>query len=440
MCDTIVALGSSTDEGYTFFGKNSDREPDEVQNIMIFPAAKYNSQEQVTCTYITIPQAKETARVFLCQPFWMFGAEMGANEYGVVIGNEAIFTREKPEKEGLTGMDLVRLGLERSHSAREALTIIIKLLEEYGQGGNCGYRYKLNYMNSFIIADEREAFVLETVKRWWAWKKIEDYWSISNVISLEQDFDECAEGLISNAIGKGYCKDKSDFNFKKCYSDPFMTRAAGGIGRERRSRELLKQKNGKFTVKNFMEILRDHGEQQEATRWSPDKGKPTLCLHSKDPLINRTQSVCSLVAKIGKGEENHFYYTTGASNPCLSPFFPIFSANTALPVGYLEGTADYSAESYWWESEKFHRQALQNFPDALLTIKPHIEDFEEKIISDLEKNNLTITQELIDDYFRQSREIVGKWGSGLEDLCPHRTGFLYRYYWQRYNRINKLKN
>jgi len=42
---------------------------------------------------LTVPQILETAQVLLCQPFWMFGAEMGANEYGVVIGNEAIFTK-----------------------------------------------------------------------------------------------------------------------------------------------------------------------------------------------------------------------------------------------------------------------------------------------------------------------------------------------------------
>ena len=94
MCDTIVALGSATEEGFTFFGKNSNREPDEVQNILIVPRKKYDLNETVQCTYLTIPQISETARVLLCQPFWMFGAEMGANEYGVVIGNEAIL----PEK------------------------------------------------------------------------------------------------------------------------------------------------------------------------------------------------------------------------------------------------------------------------------------------------------------------------------------------------------
>ena len=93
MCDTIVALGSATEEGFTLFGKNSDREPDEAQNILIVPRKKHDSNETVQCSYLTIPQISETARVLLCQPFWMFGAEMGANEYGVVIGNEAIFNK-----------------------------------------------------------------------------------------------------------------------------------------------------------------------------------------------------------------------------------------------------------------------------------------------------------------------------------------------------------
>jgi secernin len=200
MCDTIVALGPSTRGGVTLFGKNSDREPDEVQNIIIVPHKQYKSGEMVRCTYISIPQAAETSRVLLSQPFWMFGAEMGANEHGVMIGNEAVFTREKPSASGLTGMDLLRLALERGKTAREAMETIIKLLEEFGQGGNCGYRQKFLYMNSWLIADEREAYVLESVKSWWAWKRITDHWSISNVLSLEMDFDAVSPGLIENAV------------------------------------------------------------------------------------------------------------------------------------------------------------------------------------------------------------------------------------------------
>ena len=56
MCDKIVALGSATKDGAALFGKNSDREPDEVQNMKIYPRQKHEKGEKVKCTYLSIPQ------------------------------------------------------------------------------------------------------------------------------------------------------------------------------------------------------------------------------------------------------------------------------------------------------------------------------------------------------------------------------------------------
>ncbi len=111
MCDTIVATKEATRDGSVIFAKNSDREPNEAQSIEYHPARSHKAGEELKVTYLTIPQARQTRAVFISRPFWMWGAEMGANDAGVAIGNEAVFTKLPMRKEKmLLGMDLLRLG------------------------------------------------------------------------------------------------------------------------------------------------------------------------------------------------------------------------------------------------------------------------------------------------------------------------------------------
>lgn len=163
MCDTFVATPSFTGTSSMIFGKNSDREPNEAQALLRVPAR--SKESKTFCTYIQVPGAKQTQEVILSKPFQMWGAEMGANESGVVIGNEAVFTKIPFEKknQGLTGMDLLRLALERSKDAETARETILQFLEKFGQGACGGYTNpSFYYHNSFIIADFKSAFVLET--------------------------------------------------------------------------------------------------------------------------------------------------------------------------------------------------------------------------------------------------------------------------------------
>ena len=174
-CDTFVALGNSTKSGHTIFAKNSDRPVTEAQPLVIYPAADHDIGTQVQCTYISIPQVKHTYRVLGSKPFWIWGFEHGMNECGVAIGNEAVWAREPEELEnGLLGMDLLRLALERGSTAREALHVITDLLETYGQGGNAAQGMEHRYHNSFLIADSKEAWVLETCSRRWVARKVKD--------------------------------------------------------------------------------------------------------------------------------------------------------------------------------------------------------------------------------------------------------------------------
>ena len=164
MCDTA---GKIISDRLAVFAKNSDRSPNEPQ-VNEFIGHKIHEEKQLKCTYIAIDQVRETNALVLSRPSWIWGGEMGVNEYGVCIGNEAVFTKGKYGKESLIGMDLLRLGLERGNSAKEALEVIIALLERYGQGGNCGYDKDFHYDNSFLIMDRKEIYVLETEGKNWA--------------------------------------------------------------------------------------------------------------------------------------------------------------------------------------------------------------------------------------------------------------------------------
>ena len=126
MCDTFVALRNATRDNSVIFGKNSDRDPNEAHELIFIPHQKHPKGEKVNCTYISIPQVEETNAVLLSKPFWIWGAEMGANEHGVVIGNEAVFTKIPYDKGmGLIGMDHLRLSLERAATAEDALEFFI---------------------------------------------------------------------------------------------------------------------------------------------------------------------------------------------------------------------------------------------------------------------------------------------------------------------------
>ena len=66
-----------------------------------------------------------------------------------------------------------RLGLERGKSAKEAMDVITNLLDRHGQGGNCSEsRSSFTYHNSFLIADQSEAWILETAGPHWGAEQI----------------------------------------------------------------------------------------------------------------------------------------------------------------------------------------------------------------------------------------------------------------------------
>lgn len=431
MCDTFVAMPSMTQDGSVIFGKNSDREPNEAQVLEYHPVAEYSSGKSLKCTYLDIPQVVKTNAVLLSRPFWMWGVEIGANDKGIVIGNEAVFTKIPTEKEGrLTGMDLLRLALERADTAINALEVVTELLEEYGQGGPCGFEEKLTYHNSFIITDPTEAWVLETTGHLWIAKKVQDYYAISNGLTIGEEYDLKHPDLIDYAMHKRWLKKGQTFNFADCYSDWFYTTFSRCNARRQSSMVKLSH-NNKMDVLDAFSILRNHGSLD----YSPDSHflMNQVCAHSANKLSRHaSQSTASFVASLNKDEQT--FWATGTSAPCTSVFKPIRFNDAVLPdIGPMpEGK--YAPNSLWWEHEKLHRSILMDFQrrHQILNNRRHElekEFYDKSIITNSDKfYNLTKSA------FEKSKQFEDDMLNELTSLpIVKKPKSNYRRYWKAQN-------
>jgi len=285
------------------------------------------------------------------RPFWLWGFEHGLNEHGVAIGNEAVLTRETLPPTGLLGMDLVRLGLERSKTAREATEIIGALIERYGQGGSAQYDVDFRYCGSFIIADHADAYVLESSGRQWIARRVEDRACISNRLTIDSG-SLGSPDVESYARARGWCGESS-FDFAGAYSsrnagkdksDPLHAR-----GRLARSRELV-SRNGRRTVREMLAIIRDHaarGETPPAVDPAARDDSPTLCMHG-----SAAGTTASMVAELpAPGADTIPVLWASLAAPCTAIAFPLFVAGTMPPV-LAAGGERASSDSPWWRFKK----------------------------------------------------------------------------------------
>lgn len=437
MCDTFVVLGNSTADGSVIFGKNSDREANEAQVVVTIPAAEYPAGSRLKCTYIDIPQVLHTHAVILSKPFWMWGAEMGSNEHGVTIGNEALFTKVgQEEKPGLIGMDLLRLGLERSTSAQEALAVITHLLEQYGQSGNCGLTHKFFYQNSFLIADLSEAWVLETAGRNWAAERVRDVRSISNAITIGNRWDLASADLINYAVERGWCNRREEFDFARCYSEPVFTRFGRAENRKKCTTASLRSRIPHVTVQDAMSTLRTHEKAKAA--YSPDGSifDQQVCMHAGFGPVRNSQTVGSLVAHLTVGVEPT-YWVTATAAPCTSVFKPVW-ISTGVPSTGADPTSKMDPDALWWQHEKLHRSVLRDYPHRIELFRKD-RDLLEGLFLNAVKNPKTNRRVLSEQCFEQASYKEFEWLEKVRTSKPKSGSILFRLAWAAFNRNAKIQ-
>ncbi|MFO8019099.1 MAG: C69 family dipeptidase [Promethearchaeia archaeon] len=452
MCDTIVALPNVTEDNSVIFGKNSDREPNEPQNLIYIPAKKHDPDSMVKCTYISVPQVEKTFAVLLSKPFWMFGCEMGANSQGVTIGNEAVWTKENYRKKGLLGMDLMRLALERAPSARKALDIIIDLIDRYGQGGACGYTDKnLFYHNSFLIADPTEAWVLETADKYWIAERVKDFRAISNTLTIGKDYDLIHPELINHTIEEGYCDSEDDFHFANCFIPKFSIKQIGAKGKSRIdcTTQQLQKKIGKLTPRDFISILRSHNTKpSEANQWTPDNGSmKDPCMHYKS-FITPSQSTASLVSHLKKNMQVH--WATGTSAPCTSLYKPIFLPVLDLNFKLKKAKEHYDPQALWWRHEKLHRLILMDYQKRINAYRLERNQIESSFFRKVyglllhiphspSGEDISEFKKITTEAFQICENKIDEWINVVQNLSiESKPGYFYRRRWKKLNDDDNL--
>lgn len=376
MCDTIALRTTNA----VWLAKNSDRDPLEAQRVEVIPAVRADRSKILRATWMEIPQVPNRHACIIARPAWMWGAEMGVNQCGLAIGNEAIFSRSVQRKgAALLGMDLVRLALERAESADAALEVITGLLERHGQGGPAGYtQAEFRYDNSFLIADSRKIWKLETAGRQWVAREVPGADSISNGLTIGRDYQRA-----SSAIANG-----ERINFRKRFDTLLMP--LFGASRQRRAASLKLAgelaSSGEADFADFARILRYH-------RKSAPSGNGDLCMHAaaqSSPLraLRPSHTVNAMIVRLTElGPQMVF---TGTSSSCVSVFKPVdFSGHWHVCQANL------------WERHWVQLQHWQSSAQNQAQLQAAIARSEAEIFSAIEAGNPARADELARNWSQQ---------------------------------------
>lgn len=350
MCDTLCVIGS----GRTLFGKNSDRPVAEAQVVEAHDRRAGGGT--VHTQYLELPDPGAAA-LLASRPTWLWGLEHGINEHRVAIGNEKVWTVDDPHAvaPALLGMDLVRLGLERGRSADEAFDVITTLLAQHGQGGSGEPEADEPYWSSFLVADPRGAWVLETSAQTWAARPVEHGAAISNRISLGTDWTRA-----SADVGAGVDFDR--WRPQKMSTGHADTRLAATGACVATTATLPAPRDVVATLRHHGERAWGRpGEDGDDVSAVPrevlaDGTGITVCMHIRDYQATAASMVTEL--PVSPDEPARAWVALGS--PCASVYIPVFPPHDVPPE---------LADRATWERFAGLRDLVESDPDALAEVR-----------------------------------------------------------------------
>lgn len=309
--DMLVALKEASADGTTLFGLNHHAAATARHTLQMVHGQTHDTGAVISLGGVNIPQPRQTFWAFGVQPAGQWGFIHGVNEHRVAAGVTAWHSRLKAGPAPLGGFDLVRLALERSRSALAAVETLTDVLERFGARDGGGDHI-------YLIADAREAFVLETCGRHWALLECGHTRVVTDAAMIRQDWRRVAPGLFDFVLERSWWPDDgSKIDFVRCLAE---SNEQSGAAQKRwgRASLALAQQQGAIDLHFLRHMLGDH---YTASRDLLPAAEPLATTF----LVNLHETETPMIAWIAFG------------TPKIAVHFPICLIGE-LPAAFGDGT------------------------------------------------------------------------------------------------------
>src|SRR5581483_1910463 len=242
-----------------------------------------------------------------------------------------------------------------------------------------------------------------------------------------KQFDLLSDEAYPFAKAQGWCRSAEDFDFARCYGDPFYSRMSGGAVRAACTLGLLKNKGEQLTLNDFFTALSDHAGQTPAGGWRMEMP----CAHSSWwPTRQAGQTTRSMVSRLRLKDSIH--WLTGTSSPCLSVYKPVRLGREPLASGPRAGEG-FDSESLFWRHEQLHRATLKDYSRLKSLFDDERKAMQARFVSLSEPYDSRALQSCWDEH----RTVIPSWMARVKGETPRRngaSGFLK--YWEKQNRLD----
>jgi len=415
-CYTILVGKEATMDGSVIIAHNEDDRGELLVDWYIVSRLQHSQGEKLRLKNgALIDQVEETySFLWLEMPGEDF-ADSYMNEWGVVVASNQCPSKESfgDLVDGGVGYFLRRIMVERAKSAREAVKIAGRIIEEVG------YYYS---GRTYCIADPNEAWMLSVVQgKHWVARRVPDdevaiipnYYTI-DYVDLSDTLNYLGSpDIVQYAVNRGWFTPGpgKEFSFREAYSPARILYGIWNIPRHLGGLNLLAERKysyheklpfsfkpeKKLSLEDIMNVLRYHYEGTEfEMNPSYNNGNPHVATVSRIcASTNRYGFVAQLRSFLPREIGNVLWLAP--RRPCVQPFIPWYSGITKVPQEYTRGDYRKALENHfkvsqnikltcpehaYWVFSRFADMVDSNYASMIGEVRGWRDEFQGKLLDE----------------------------------------------------------